>query len=153
MNTIAILYHSDSNGNTLRLLKRVEKEFHIDLIDSHTATDEQMSKYWVIGFASGIFNGRMHQSLFDYVESGRMCSSTTFVFHTSGKGKLSYNESFVDLLEAKGIFIGGTYHCKGFGKFGLNKYFGGISKKHPDDTDIEKFKKFLSISTLLFKRY
>ena len=51
----AIVYASVHHGNTKRLVKGIAEECQVDLIDVVKQPDANLSRYDMIGFASGIY--------------------------------------------------------------------------------------------------
>ena len=58
-----IVYASVHHGNTEKLVKRIAEECQVDLIDAVKQLDADMSDYDMIGFASGIYFSKFHQSI------------------------------------------------------------------------------------------
>ncbi|MFI3255662.1 flavodoxin [Chakrabartyella piscis] len=138
-----IVYNSIHHKNTEKLLQLACNDLEVDLVDIKFAKDTDLRLYEVIGFASGIYHGNFHRSLFNYLEDCSQLPQKTFLIHTSGTGNAKYNSSFVEAVKTKGIDLIGSFHCKGFDTFGLFKYIGGIAKKHPNEKDVENLKDFL----------
>ena len=59
----AIVYTSVHHGNTEKLVKSVSEACQIDLIDAVKQPDADLSSYDMIGFASGIYFSKFHQSI------------------------------------------------------------------------------------------
>ncbi|MFR5149078.1 MAG: flavodoxin domain-containing protein [Ruminococcus sp.] len=59
----AIVYASVHHGNTEKLVKRIAEECQVDLIDAVKQPDADLSSYDMIGFASGIYFSKFHQSI------------------------------------------------------------------------------------------
>ena len=66
----AIIYASVHHGNTEKLVKSIAEACQIDLIDAVKQPDADLSSYDMIGFASGIYFSKFHQSLLGFA-SGR----------------------------------------------------------------------------------
>ena len=64
----AIVYASVHHGNTEKLVKRIAEECQVDLIDAVKQPDADLSSYDMIGFASGIYFSKFHQSILEFVE-------------------------------------------------------------------------------------
>lgn len=138
-----IIFSSIHHKNTEKLLMRACKDFDIDLVDVVNVVDKDLSDYDYIGFASGIYHGQFHESLFDCLGSIVNFPNKAFLISTSGAGKLKYNKGFADILKSKNVEIVDNFSCKGFDTFGIFKIIGGISKKHPNNKDVEELKSFL----------
>ena len=64
----AIVYASVHHGNTEKLVKRIAEECQMDLIDAVKQPDADLSSYDMIGFASGIYFSKFHQSILEFNE-------------------------------------------------------------------------------------
>jgi menaquinone-dependent protoporphyrinogen IX oxidase len=61
----AICYYSRHHGNTLKLLKAMAGE-ETDLIDVTSRMAVNLEDYDAVGFASGIYYGRFHDTVVDF---------------------------------------------------------------------------------------
>ena len=64
----AIVYASIHHGNTEKLVKSIAEECQVDLIDAVKQSDADLSSYDMIGFASGIYFSKFHQSMLKFAE-------------------------------------------------------------------------------------
>ena len=64
----AIVYASIHHGNTEKIVKSIAEECKVDLIDAVKHSDADLSSYDMIGFASGIYFSKFHQSILKFVE-------------------------------------------------------------------------------------
>ena len=62
----AIVYASVHHGNTEKLVKSIAEECQVDLIDAVKQQNADMNSYDMIGFASGIFFSKFHQSILGF---------------------------------------------------------------------------------------
>lgn len=138
-----IVYKSIHHKNTEKLLQMACNNLEVDLMDIQFAKEKDLNSYAVIGFASGIYHGNFHRSLFDYLEDCGQLPRKAFLIHTSGSGNAKYNLSFAEAVKTKGIELIGSFNCKGFDTFGFFKYIGGIAKKHPNKKDVDNLKNFI----------
>ena len=137
MHKTAIIYVSVHHGNTEKLLKEVCRGQPIDLFDIACTETINLSQYSCVGFASGIYVGKFHKSIFKFLKN-RRCEfpKNSFVVCTSGIGKGRYALKFSNYLRDQGFTVLGEFECKGFDTFGPFKLFGGFAKGHPDTCDI-----------------
>ena len=63
----AIIYASVHHGNTKKIIDEIAKSNEVDLIDATQVTEKDLSGYDLIGFASGVYYGKFHQSVDFYV--------------------------------------------------------------------------------------
>ncbi len=54
--------------NTEKLVKGIAEECQVDLIDAVKQPDADLSSYDTIGFASGIYSSKFHQSILGFAE-------------------------------------------------------------------------------------
>ena len=144
MDKTAIVYVSLHHKNTERLITEMSKDFPIDLFTVSQAENIDFSKYGRLGFASGIYAGRFHKSIFRFLKKrlGEL-PKKTFVICTSGVGNGLFAQKFSAYLRKKGFTVLTEFECKGLNTFGPFKLFGGFAKGHPNNLDIENGKAFM----------
>ena len=59
----AIVYASVHHGNTKKIIDEIAKTNDVELIDATQTVEKDLSEYDLIGFASGVYGGKFHQSL------------------------------------------------------------------------------------------
>lgn len=136
MADIAVVYSSVHHGNTKKLLEGISAVCDMDLYSLDQASGANLSRYKAIGFASGIYKGRMHSSLYAFLNKNPALPENVFVICTSGSSSKKYGVDFSKRLSAKGKQTLGIYSCRGYDTFGPWKLIGGIAKGHPDEADI-----------------
>lgn len=67
MNKIAVIYASVHHGNTRKLVQEISKEISMDCYSVEEAKNKDLSSYELIGIASGLYFGKMHKSMLDYL--------------------------------------------------------------------------------------
>ncbi len=145
MNNTVIIYYSAHHNNTKTLLDYLKTNANVDLLSIHDATAEKIQSYKRIGFASGIYMGDVHKSLYTFIDNLPINTFTDkhiVLIFTSGSGNKKYRNKFSDHLESKGLYLSDSFGCRGYDTYGLFKYIGGISKKHPNITDMEHLLSF-----------
>lgn len=134
---IAIVYASVHHNNTEKLVKEAGKMASMDLFSIQEARKADLSGYDMVGVASGIYFGKLHKSLLDYLEEKPALPKKAFGIVTCGDGSNKHKKGVGELLEGFGFVAVGVYVCKGFDTYGPFKWIGGINKKHPNQKDIE----------------
>ena len=137
----AIIYASVHHGNTEKIVKRIAEECQVELIDVVKQSDADLSSYDMIGFASGIYFSKYHQSILKFAEKNLPDDKKVFLICTYG-GSENY-KSIEQILDKKRASVGGKFGCKGYDTFGTFRLIGGIAKGHPDDEDIQNAVKFV----------
>ena len=138
-----IVYESIHHGNTEKIGKAMAEYLNADLIKTNDINVNTLKDYDLIGFGSGIYNGKLHKNVLDLIEkSPTLSNKKAFVFSTSGQGKAKYNNTIEQKLKEKGFEVVGSFACKGYDTFGPFKLIGGIAKGRPNENDIKKAKEF-----------
>lgn len=98
--------------------------------------DADLTQYELIGFASGIYFGKMQNSVLSFAEKNLPDNKKVFFIFTCGAMRKGYTDSAAKIAESKNAHIMGEYGCRGFDTYGPFKLVGGIAKGHPDENDI-----------------
>ena len=85
----AIVYASVHHGNTEKLVKGIAEECQVDLIDAVKQPDADLGSYDMIGFASGIYFSKFHQSMLKFAEKNLPDDKKIFLICTYG-GSANY---------------------------------------------------------------
>ena len=137
MKKAAIIYASVHHGNTEKVVTAMARDMPVTLFKVEQAEHIDFSEYDCIGFASGIYAGRCHRSIYAFLKNHRHeLPKQTFAVCTSGVGKGKYAKKFADYLAKNGFTVLGEFERKGFDTFGPFKLFGGLGKGHPDDKEL-----------------
>ena len=91
--------------------------------------------YDMIGFASGIYFSKFHQSILGFAEKNLPDDKMVLLICTYG-GSANY-KSIEQILDKKHASVVGKFGCKGYDTFGPFKLVGGIAKGHPDEEDMK----------------
>ena len=138
-----IVYVSIAHGNTEKVAKVIAEALGAELCKRADVNLETFGNYDLVGFGSGVYNGKHHQDIFELVT--RMPASSgkkAFVFSTSGYGTTKPNERLIRELVAKGLQVIGNFACKGFDTAGINRLYGGAAKGHPNEQDLQVARAF-----------
>lgn len=140
---VLIVYESVHHGNTEKIANAIAETLNAVTAKTKDINLNMLRDYDLIGFGSGIFYGKMHKNILDLVDKlHELPNKKAFVFSTSGMGRLNYNNTVKEKLEAEGFNVAGSFSCRGFDTFGPFKLVGGIAKGRPNDKDIKKAKDF-----------
>ena len=101
----------------------------------------------LVGFGSGVYYGRMHPALFDWLHGlpdAREPTRPAFVFSTSGLPFLTavWHRPLKRLLARKGFRVVGEFACRGFDTWGPLWFAGGLNRAHPDEGDLQRARTF-----------
>ena len=138
----AIVYYSEHHGNTKKLLDVIAIQGDVTLIEASASPKTDLTGYDLIGFASGIYFSKFHESVLKFAEMNLPQNKKVFFIYTCGAKRKTYTDAIKQITDSKGAQILGVYDCLGFDTFGPFKLIGGIAKGHPNDGDISGAKKF-----------
>ncbi|MFM9059193.1 MAG: flavodoxin family protein [Planctomycetaceae bacterium] len=154
---VASVHH----GNTARVAAAIADVLGAEVAGSEDVSPGRIGGYDVVGFGSGVYYGGMHESLFDVVRGlpdagtagvaiaadvagAATVARPAFVFSTSGLPCLAkvWHAPLERLLAEKGFDVVGAFACRGFDTWGPLWLTGGLNRKHPDDRDLARARKF-----------
>ena len=130
----AIIYASVHHGNTKKIIDEIVRTNEVDLIDATQVTEKDLSCYDLIGFASGVYYRKFHQSVLKFASVNLIENKNVFLMCTYG-GSEAF-KSMESIIDDKHDKLVGRFSCKGFDTFGPFKLIGGVAKGHPDDRDL-----------------
>ena len=136
---VLIIYKSYHRMNTEKVAKAMAETMNATLQKVEEAKPEDISKYDLIGFGSGIYGGKYHKEMFSLVEKIPRIEKNVFLFSTSGKPQEKYEQAIKELLVGKGCRIVGEFRCQGQSGF---LGFSFANKGHPDEQDLERARAF-----------
>jgi flavodoxin len=137
-----ILFHSEHHGNTEKVAKVIGDVFSAETVRSVESAPPDLKEYGLVGFGSGIYYGKFHDSLYRAVEGFPTQQGTkAFLFSTTGSKTYSMraHEAFKTLLTSKGFSVVGEFSCLGFDT-ALSAE--GINRGKPDAADLKAAEKF-----------
>ena len=139
-----IIYQSIHRGNTAKIAKVMAEQLNADIKKPSEVKPDDIDKYDLIGFGSGIYNRKHHISLFKLLEAIQLQKNKkAFIFSTASISyKKELHKSLRQELLLKGFDIVDEFICRGFMYYSFTKLFGGINKNRPNDEDLAKAKKF-----------
>jgi len=144
-----IIYISVHHGNTERIVKVMASILDAALLQVKQADSNMLEQYDLIGFGSGIYFGRHHESLLDFADKLPVLrNKKAFIFSTSGLRKIrlvhNFDKPLKEKLQRKGFDIIGEFSCRGLDTYRATKLVGGINKGRPDAKDLKQAEDFAS---------
>ncbi|RLV04473.1 flavodoxin [Streptomyces griseocarneus] len=137
---VVIVCASVSHGNTKRVADVMGQALGASVVDPGDVDMAELATCDLVGFGSGIFSGRFHPRLREFVESLPTGERRrAFVFATSGLPEVPFRpftRPLVRLLERKGFDVRDTFSCRAFDTWLPFKLVGGINKGRPGATDL-----------------
>lgn len=140
---IAIYYFSQHHGNTLKLLEAMTEGLDADLIPVTCRMAVRMDFYDAVGFASGIYYSKFHDTVLDFARNYLPLKKPVFWVYTYGAYRKGYDRSICEVLKEKQAVLCGGFGCPGFDTYGPLKWIGGIAKGRPNEKDCAAGKTFL----------
>jgi flavodoxin len=137
-----IVYTSVHHQNTEKVAKVMAEALEAELIPVAKAKPEMLATCDLIGFGSGIYFGKHHKTLLQFVEMlPPVTQKKAFVFSTCGDGKM-HHTALKEKLANKGFVVVDEFCCKGWDTVGPLKLFGGINQGRPDENDLAAARAF-----------
>lgn len=143
-NELIIIYESIYNGNTLKIARTMAQKLGCRFVQAKQALTEDLSRYKVIGFGSGIYFGTHHPALFEVVEKLDESNQNVFIFSSRGAPVLGkYHDGLKKALLQKGKKILGEFSVRGYDETGPWVIIGGGNIGKPNESDLKKAEKFI----------
>jgi flavodoxin len=115
---------------------------------------EELQQYDLVGFGSGIFGEKHHESLLELADKlPQINDKKAFIFSTSfvgvdspvfGKVTGKFHVALREKLQSKGYTVAGEFNCKGFNTNRIYGRFGGMNKGRPNAEDLKNAEEFAS---------
>lgn len=137
-----LVYASTHHGNTRKVVEAISKAYQVEMVDATAIQEKDLSDYDLIGFASGIYATKFHNSVINFAKKNLPELNETqpkkkiFYVMTSAMNK-DFSNGVTRELAGKNIEVLGAFSCVGYNTFGPFKLVGGTGKGHPDEKDLE----------------
>ena len=142
---VLVILASSSGNSTSRIGEAIADQLGAAVASPERVDPDELGKYSLVGFGSGIFDQAHHRSLLALAD--RLPYSPdrkVFIFSTSGVSRRFALDHDIDdphdalraRLTAKGCAIVGEFNCVGFNDNSFLKLFGGMNKGRPNREDI-----------------
>ena len=138
----AICYYSRHHGNTRSILETMAQAGDVELIDVTARQTVRLEDYDCVGFASGVYFGRFHDSVLAFARQYLPEGKPVFFACTYGGGMGNSVKELEALAAERCCPVLGTFGCKGYDTFGPFKLVGGIAKGHPNGADLDQARRF-----------
>ncbi|MBW5481610.1 flavodoxin [Streptomyces bambusae] len=136
---------SVSHGNTRRVADTMARVLGAKVVTPEQADPAELADADLVGFGSGIFYGRLHPHLTDFVKALPAMKGRAFVFATSGlpeRRRAPFTRPLAQLLEGKGFEVAENFTCRAFDTWTPFKLVGGINKHRPNADDLSAARAF-----------
>ena len=141
--SILVLF-SYHHNNTQKIAKVFAAVLDAQIRTPQEIGPEELQQYDLMGFGSGIYDGKHHRDLLDLADRlPSVVSKTVFLFSTSWDKRIDRIHSSLRVrLESKGYIIVDEFNCGGFNTNSFLKYFGGLNKGRPNAEDLKRAEEF-----------
>ena len=144
---ILIVYVSVHHGNTEKVARAMANVVEADLVQVRQSDAAMLEQYDLIGFGSGIYFGRHHESVLDFVDKLPVLrNKKAFVFSTSGLRKIplvhDFDRPLKKKLQRKGFGIIAEFSCRGLDTYRATRLVGGLNRGRPNIEDLKQAEDF-----------
>ena len=145
---VVFSYH---HNNTEKIANACAKALGADVKTPQQVTPEEIAKYDLVGFGSGIYSATFDVSVLDLADRlSCAAGKKAFLFSTYGAPGVFAGGDFVknnhsqirEKLQAKGYTVIGEFGCAGWNTNSFLKYFGGLNKGRPNAEDLKNAEAF-----------
>ena len=146
MKSLLVLF-SYHHNNTEKIANVFAKVLDAEIKAPQQIEPEELQDYGLIGFGSGIYGAKHHESLLHLADRLlQVADGKAFLFSTSGitgEEKAADDHSALrEKLASKGYTIIDEFQCVGFNTNSFLKLFGGMNKGRPNAEDLNNAEEF-----------
>lgn len=98
-----ICYYSRHHRNTLKVLEAIAEENDIDLIDVTSRAAVHLERYDAVGFASGIYYSKFHDSVTSFARQYLPEGKGVFFIYTCGSMRDGYIRAIAEAVTVKHV--------------------------------------------------
>lgn len=141
---VLIINESIFNNQTNRLATAMAGELNCQCVTLDEAVLLNINKYKVVGFGSGIYFGKHHPKIIDFVNQLPKIEQRAFIFSTHGNPILGkYHHALHLALTSRGRTVIGEFDTVGFDGTGPFMIYDGGHKGRPHEGDCKRARKFI----------
>jgi flavodoxin len=150
-----VVVYSYHHRNTRKVADAVAEVLGAEVRTPSQVTPGEIAEYDLVGFGSGIYSARHHDSLLDLADTlPRVTGNKAFIFSTYGApeglfpgarlGEFVHDNhaALRRTLESRGYRVLGEFGCAGFNTNHFLRYIGGLNRGRPDAADIGRAEAF-----------
>ena len=144
-----VICKSVHHQNTARVAESIASVLGAEISSPEAVPYTSLDDYDLIGFGSGIYYGRFHEALWEWLrglpeQPASQPKKPAFVFSTAGISLLwkLWHDPLKKELSRRGFVVIGDFHCRGFDTWGPLWLTGGLNRKHPDERDLARAAEF-----------
>jgi flavodoxin len=145
---IVFSYH---HNNTEKIANTCANVLGAEVKTPQQVTPEEIAKYDLVGFGSGIYSATFDPSVLDLADRlPNAAGKKAFLFSTYGAPAFIANREFIEKnhqqirekLQAKGYTVIGEFGCAGWNTNSFLRFFGGLNKGRPNAEDLRNAEEF-----------
>lgn len=149
---VVFSYH---HKNTEKIAQVIANVLDASVITPQQVNPEDLRKYSLVGFGSGIYSAQNHASLLDLAgRLPRMDGRKAFIFSTFGAPAALFpgerlrefvkanHAALRERLQSRGYTIVDEFGCPGFNTNSFLRLFRGLNKGRPDADDLGRAEEF-----------
>ncbi len=146
-----LIVYSYHHENTLKIARAIARILDAEIRKPDQVGVDDLNKYDLIGFGSGIYSARHHDSILELAKKlPKTSKGKAFLFSTTGAPKIAFNEEFVaenhkslrDILESRGYTIVNEFSSLGHNTNSFLRFTGGLNKGRPNTEDLKRAEEF-----------
>ncbi|ACL17638.1 flavodoxin family protein [Methanosphaerula palustris] len=138
---VLIVYQSMHHGNTRVIAEALATELYAECREIGQVKPQDLEGSDLIGFGSGIYFGKHHQSLIKLAERMQLASGQrAFIFSTAGLPLLSkrWHRALKVALANHGVPVCGEFCSARYDTYAIFGVIGGIHRGRPDQRDVDR---------------
>lgn len=144
---LLLVTSASGHGNTTKVAQAMADTLGTMVTAPESVPYTNLADCGLLGIGSGVYYGRMHRSLFDWLRGlpdDPTSGMPAFIFSTSGLPFLAvlWHWPLRYLLTRKGFRVVGEFACRGFDTWGPLWLAGGLNRAHPDSRDLTRARTF-----------
>ena len=144
MKSLLIVFSCHHN-NTLKIAEVFARVLDAVVNTPQQTNPNDLHRYDLTGFGSGIYDEKHHPSLLDLAENiSPVAQRKAFIFSTSGVrwGFPGFHGPLRKKLQSRGYAIIDEFNCLGYNTNSFLKWFGGMNRGRPDARDFQRAEAF-----------
>jgi flavodoxin len=138
--TSLLIVYSYHHSNTRRVAEVIARVLEASIMTPEEAASEDLGTYDLVGFGSGIYGAKHHESFFDLVDGiPQSPGARAFIFSTFGAPRLL---AIREKLLSKGFTIVGEFGCAGWNTNSFLRFSRGLNRGRPNAEDLDLARAF-----------
>lgn len=135
---VVFSYHHKKTEKIAQVLAKV---LDAPIKTPQQVAQEELQEYDLVGFGSGIYSGKHHESLIRLADKLPLVTNRkAFIFSTAGAPEIKWSEAFVkknhsglrEKLQSRAYVVVDEFSCAGFNTNSFLSLFWGINKGRPN---------------------